>query len=42
MLKVEQYMNYEMGDGESLEKLGRSYLTRAEMMKDLKGERIPK
>ena len=42
MLKVEHYMNYEMGDGESLQKLGRAYLKRAEQLKNNGGERLPK
>ena len=42
MLKVEQYMNYEMGDGESLQRLGKHLHQRAKKLKDLRGERIPK
>ena len=42
MLKVEQYMNYEMGDGESLQRLGKHLHQRAKKLKDLRGERSPK
>ena len=42
MLKAERYMNYQMGDGESLEKLGRALLKRADQLKNLRGERLPK
>jgi hypothetical protein len=42
MAKVEEHMNYEMGEGESLLRLGKQLHERAEMMKDYKGERIPK
>ena len=42
MKRVEQYLNYEMKDGESLERLSRQLHNRAGQLKDLKGERIPK
>lgn len=42
MKRVEEYLNYEMKDGDSLERLGKSLHTRAEKLKSLKGERIPK
>ena len=42
MLKVEEYMNYQMGNGESLQNLGKELLERAERLKRLKGERLPK
>ena len=42
MLKVEEYMNYQMGNGESLQNLGQELLERAERLKRLKGERLPK
>ena len=42
MLKVEKYMNYEMGDGQSLQKLGKALLNRAEQLKQGGGERLPK
>ena len=42
MLKVERYLNYEMGNGESLQKLGKDMLTRAEQLKNSGGERLPK
>ena len=42
MLKVERYMNYEMGEGGSLEKLGQALHSRAQQLKDLRGERLPK
>ena len=42
MLKVEQYMDYEMGDGGSLERIGRSLLNRADQLKKNGGERLPK
>ena len=42
MLKVEQYMNYQMSDGESLERLGRALIKRAELLKSSKGKRLPK
>lgn len=42
MKKVEHYLNYEMKDGESLEKLNKALHNRAKQLKDLQGERIPK
>ena len=42
MKKVEEDLNYKMKDGDSMERLGKSLLTRAQNLKDLKGERIPK
>ena len=42
MLKVEQYMNYEMSEGKAMEKLGRALLKRADLLKNLEGERLPK
>ncbi len=42
MKRVEHYLNYDMKDGDSLEKLGNSLHQRAQQLKDLKGERIPK
>ena len=42
MLKVEQYMNYEMGDGGSLERSGKCLLNRADQLKKNGGERLPK
>jgi len=42
MSKVEHYLNYEMGDGESLLKLGQDMHERYEDMKKLQGERLPK
>ena len=42
MLKVEQYMNYEMGESKAMEKLGRALFKRANLLKNLEGERLPK
>ena len=42
MKKVEEYLNYEMGGGDALVRLGKEFHTRARKLKDLKGERIPK
>ena len=42
MKKVEEYLNYELKDGDSLERIGKSLHTRAQKLKDLRGERIPK
>ena len=42
MLKVEHYLNYEMGEGESLLKLGKELHERSEDLKKLKSERLPK
>ena len=42
MKKVEHYLNYEMKDGESLASLGKALHKRAQQLKDLRGERIPK
>jgi hypothetical protein len=42
MLKVEHYLNYDMGEGESLLKLGKELHQRSEDLKKLKGERLPK
>ena len=42
MKKVEDYLNNEMGEGKSLENLGQELHTRAEKLKQLKGERLPK
>ena len=42
MLKVERYMNYEMSEGKAMEKLGRALFKRAEPLKNLEGERLPK
>ena len=42
MKKVEKYLNYEMKDGESLEKLGHALHKRSEELKKRKGERLPK
>ena len=42
MKRVEEYMNYEMKGGDSLTKIGEALHTRAQKLKDLKGERIPK
>ena len=42
MAKVEQHLNEEMGEGLSLQKLGKELYERAEKMKKLGGERIPK
>ena len=42
MKKVERYLNYEMKDGESLEKLGHALHKRSEELKKRKGERLPK
>ena len=42
MLKVEHYLNYDMGEGESLLKLGKELHERSEELKKLKGERLPK
>ena len=42
MLKVERYMNNEMGDGESLLRLGEALHKRAEDLKNRGGERLPK
>ena len=42
MLKVENYMNNEMGEGQSLQDLGREYHGRSQQLIDLQGERLPK
>ena len=45
MLKVEKYMNYEMGKhgkGQALLELGDSLHQRSELLKQLVGERLPK
>ena len=42
MKRVEDYLNYEMKGGDSLEKLGKALHTRAQLLKDLQGERLPK
>lgn len=45
MLKVEKYMNYEMGKhgkGQALLELGDSLHQRSELLKQLQGERLPK
>ena len=46
MLQVERYMNNEMGEGtgegNSLQRLGKALHTRADQLKKLHGERIPK
>ena len=42
MAKVEQYMNEEMGEGLSLQKLGKELHERAEKLKKAQGERTPK
>ena len=42
MAKIEHYLNYEMGGGSSLEKLGKQLLDRSEKLKASKGERLPK
>ena len=42
MSKVERYLNYGMGDGESLLNLGGDYHKRATELKNRKGERLPK
>ena len=41
MSKVEHHLNYDMGDGESLLKLGEDLHQRAEDLKRRKGERLP-
>ena len=42
MAKVEQYMNEEMGEGLSLQNLGKELHERAESLEKLVGERLPK
>ena len=45
MLKVEKYMNYEMGKhgkGQALLELGDALHQRSELLKQLQGERLPK
>ena len=42
MAKVERYLNYEMSGGESLQNLGEELHERAESLKKLRGERLPK
>ena len=50
MKRAEHYLNYDMEDvkkgdtkgGQSLERLGQSLHSRAQQLKDLGGERIPK
>ena len=42
MKRVEQYLNYELKNGESLKRLGRQLHNRAGQLKDFNGERIPK
>ena len=45
MLKVEKYMNYEMGKngrGKALQELGDTLHQRSEALKQLQGERLPK
>ena len=42
MLKEERHMNNEMGDGESLLRLGEALHKRAADLKNRRGERLPK
>jgi hypothetical protein len=42
MSKVEQHLNYDMGDGESLLNLGKDLHQRCDDLKKLRGERLPK
>ena len=42
MKKVEKYMNYEMGEGDSLQRLGQELHQRCAKLKEFKGERLPK
>ena len=42
MARVERYMNEEMGDGYSLQNLGKELHERAEILTKSKGERLPK
>ena len=42
MKRVEQHMNYEMGEGDSLQRLGQELHQRSAKLKELKGERLPK
>ena len=42
MLKVEQYIHYEIGEGKAMEKLGRALFKRADLLKNLEGKRLPK
>ena len=42
MAKVERYMNYELGGGDALNKLGKELHHRSQKLKDSGGERLPK
>ena len=42
MARVEQYMNEEMGEGGSLQRLGKELHERATKLIKLRGERLPK